>query len=148
MAALVLVGAHVAVLMIVLLIWADVRWHHVFSSPEIDRMPARAATMPIPQGWTLETAGRRDDSFPEEVYEYEQSFDVPEPYGFSRLAEWMSSSEWEASFGALQAVECDVQLEVCQAEVVPPPGEKVTYLVEASHRSGTVRVDLEHPVFE
>ena len=45
--------------------------------PGIDGLGDRAAEMPIPAEWSLDEAGERDNGFPADVYEYEQSFDVP-----------------------------------------------------------------------
>ena len=149
---IVLVGTPVVGMLMVAMVWADLRWYHVVSSPEIDGLRDRATAMPIPADWSLDEAGERDNSFPADVYEYEQFFDVPQTYEFAQMVDWLSSPEWEASFGALRDIECD-DSERCLAEVVPQDAQDPVYVIEATYRrtagsTPTVNVDLEYWVDE
>jgi hypothetical protein len=149
-----IVATGVAGILMVAMVWADLRWYHVVSSPEIDGLRDRAAEMPIPAEWSLDEAGERNAAFPADVYGYEQSFDVPQSYEFSQMADWLSSPEWEASFGALRDVECD-DTGWCQADVVPREAGEPVYVIVATYRSSelagstpTVDVDLQYRITE
>ncbi len=149
-----IVATAVVGMLMVALVWADLRPYHLFSTPEIDGLGDRAAEMPIPADWTLDEAGERDNGFPADVYEYEQSFDVPQSYEFSQMADWLSSPEWEQSFGALRDIECD-DSGWCQAEVVPQDAGDPVYTVVATYRRSelagstpTVDVDLQYRITE
>lgn len=150
-----LIGTAAAGIVMVALVWADMRWHHLFATPEMEGLRDRAVTMPIPADWTLDEAEERNNGFPADFYEYQQYYDVPASYEFAQLADWLASPEWETTFGALRDIECDAELERCRAEVVPEPGQDVVYFVEASYRlsdtegtTPTVNVDLQHPIPE
>lgn len=141
-------------MLMVAVVWADVRWVHLVGSPEIDALPDRATSMPIPADWSLDEAEERDNGFPADVYEYEQSFDVPQAYEFSQMADWLSSPEWEASFGALRDIECDDSGR-CRAEVVPLEAQDPVYVIVATYRRSelagstpTVDVDLQYRITE
>ena len=60
----VLVGTGVAGMLMVAMVWADLRWYHVVGSPEIDGLRDRAMAMPIPADWSLDEAGERNDGSP------------------------------------------------------------------------------------
>jgi len=149
-----MVSSAVVGIVVVALVWADLRWYHLVSSPEIDGLRDRAMAMPIPAEWSLDEAARTEDGFPAGVYEYEQTFDVPQTYEFSQMADWMSSPEWEASFGSLRDVDCDATGR-CQAEVVPREAREPVYVVVATYRASTmagstptVDVDLQYRISE
>lgn len=149
-----IVATGVAGILMVAMVWADVRWFHLAGDPGIDGLRDRAAEMPIPAEWSLDEAGERDNGFPADVYEYEQSFDVPQSYEFSQMADWLSSQEWEQSFGALRDIECD-DSGWCQAEVAPQDAGDPVYTVVATYRRSelagstpTVDVDLQYRITE
>lgn len=151
---LMIIGTAVVGMLMVALVWADLRWYHLISTPEIDGLGDRAAAMPIPADWSREEAGESNDGFPAEVYEYEQSFDVPQAYEFAQMADWLASPEWEASFGALRDIECD-DSGGCRAEVVPQEAQDPVYVIVATYRRSdvagstpTVDVDLQYRITE
>ncbi len=150
-----LIGTAAVGILMVAMVWADVRWFHLVGSPEIDGLQERASTMPIPADWSLDEAEETDDGFPAEVYQYEQSFDVPQSYEFSQMADWLSSAEWESSFGALRDIECDEESGRCRAEAVPQEAGDPAYVVVATYgpatgggSTPTVDVDLQYRAHE
>jgi hypothetical protein len=141
-------------ILMVALVWADLRWYHVASTPEIDGLRDQAMAMPIPSDWSLDEAGESNAAFPADVYGYEQSFDVPQAYEFSQMADWLSSPEWETSFGTLRDLQCD-DSRSCQADVVPREAEEPVYVIVATYRRSelagstpTVDVDLQYRITE
>lgn len=152
---IVLIGTPVVGMLMVAMVWADLRWYHLVSSPEIDGLRDRARAMPIPADWSLDEAGESNDGFPAGVYEYEQSFDVPQTYEAAQMADWLSSPEWEASFGAVRDIECDDDFGWCDAEVVPQDAQDPVYVIVARYRRSTmagstptVDVDLQYRIDE
>lgn len=126
----------------------DVRPWRFFSTPEIEALPARAASMPVGAGWTPRSADTGDDG--ENPYPngyYERSFDVPAGYTFARMRRWMSGPQWANGFGALQVPHCDSDTHHCAAQVKPPPGARPQYTVDAqfdpaSYEGDVPEVDL------
>lgn len=140
---------------VVVLIWVDLRWWHLTSSPEVDGLPDKAATMPVPEDWILTNASRGNTlptATPADHYDYLMSFDVPESTTFSGVERWLSSPQWEDSFGALQEIDCDAEFERCEAQVAPRDGTEVRYVVKVSGPDESsvaslppsVRVELEY----
>lgn len=149
-----IVATGVAGILMVAMVWADVRWIHLAGDPAIDGLRDRAAEMPIPSDWSLDEAEETNDGFPADVYEYEQSFDVPQTYEFSQMADWLASPEWETSFGALRDIECDDSGR-CRADVVPQGAQAPVYVIVATYRRSdlapstpTVDVDLQYRLAE
>lgn len=126
-------------------LWSDARWWHLVSRPEIDGLQDRAATMPIPRGWTPTSSvlSATPPGLPQDVYEFEQGFDVPNRYTAAAFKKWLESPRWRASFGALQEIECDRDIGRCEADVTPPPGEDVRFSVELWY-APSVRVKLQY----
>jgi len=118
-------------------VWTDLRWWRLVSTPEIDALPARAATMPVPADWSPAGTATGDD--PDNPYPngyYERRYDVPASYTFARMRDWMSGPGWAndpggAAFGALQAQHCVSVAAHCTAELTPAPGELPRYTVHA-----------------
>lgn len=117
----------------------DFRLWHVTSTPELDALPARAATMPVPANWTLTDTQTGDDGDnPAPNGFYERRYDVPAGYGFARMKTWFSGPWWAnrpggRAFGALQGVHCDSMKGStdCQAALVPAQGGQPKYTVRA-----------------
>ena len=70
------------------------------------------------------------------------------------MVDWLSSPEWEASFGALRDIECD-DAGGCRAEVVPQEAQDPVYVLAATYRRSTmagstptVNVDLQYWTIE
>lgn len=125
------------VLLAFVAVWTDLRWWRLVSTPEIDALPARAATMPVPADWTPSGTSTGDD--PDNPYPngyFERRYDVPASYGYARMKAWMSGPGWAdapggAAFGALQALRCDSVATHCTAELSPAPGDLPQYTVHA-----------------
>ena len=58
------------------------------------------------------------------------------------MVDWLSSPEWETSFGALRDIECDDESGRCRAEVVPEEAQDPVYVIAATYRRSTMaRID-------
>ena len=113
-------------------VWTDLRWWRLASTPEIDALPARAATMPVPAAWTPAGTATGDD--PDNPYPngyVERRYDVPAGYTYARMKKWMSGPGWADGLGALQAQRCDSAATHCTAELTPAPGDLPQYTVHA-----------------
>lgn len=117
----------------------DFRLWHVTSTPELDALPARAATMPVPASWKVigtDTGDDGDNPYPNGFYE--RRYVVPAGYTFARMKTWISGPQWAHdpdgdAFGALQGVHCDAVAGStdCQAALTPARGGLPKYMVQA-----------------
>lgn len=154
---LVLVGG---VLYAWMAVFTDVQLWNVFSTKEIDALPARAATMPVPADWKATWTDTGDDGAnPYPNGYYERTYDVPAGYTFARMRAWMSGPRWAAgsggaAFGALKEPHCDSTTADCRA-VKSAPGDWPRYTVyawftPALHAGGLpeVRLRLEYTEYD
>lgn len=119
-------------------LWVGVRWWHLASTPEIEAVPAKVATIPVPEDWTRTGTVNREPPWADYNGSYTSSFDLPQGYTFSDLEEWFHASEWQSSFGRLSQIECDSDLERCEAEVVAREGEQMSYSLEAWYHVSSI----------
>jgi hypothetical protein len=124
--------------LLLLLIWTDMRWWHLFGDPRVDDLPATAATIPVPQDWTPDGVSEGDRPMGPPQGVYRQDFEVPLDYRYDDLERWFTSADWDGTIGPLRAVECEKDLEDCEAELVPPPGEPASYFVETRFRESSI----------
>lgn len=126
--------------------YANVRPWHLFGAEELDELSELAASMPVPDDWTLVDTEATDTGFPafmdgpegtEPTGHVEQTFEVPASYSFDDLKAWLASPEWAeaprgASFGAIQVEHCVSERTRCDARRVPPPGEQPVHFLRAT----------------
>lgn len=125
------------VFLLLVLLWMDMRWWHLFSTPEVEQLPATAATIPVPQDWTLDDVVVGDKPMGAPQASYRQDFDAPDGFDAADFERWFRSAEWDDTFGPRQAVECDDDATSCAAELAPSGGGPATYFVEASWRQSS-----------
>lgn len=130
-----------------LLTVGHVRPWYLTGTDELDALPTRAATIPIPTDWEIQSTKATETGFPEfldmtpedgaapEGY-VESRYDVPAGYTFADLKAWMDSTQWDDpargdAFGAIRRETCDSEGSRCDARLVPAPGEESEYFVTA-----------------
>ena len=112
---------------------------------ELRGLPTRAATIPVPDDWSLSDTERSGTGVPqfldgptgtEPAGFVAQTFVVPASYAFDDLKRWLDSPEWTENpdgdaFGAIARERCDSATTTCAVHLVPPPGEQPEYFVRA-----------------
>lgn len=138
---------------LVVMMWAGVRWWHLASTPEIDAVPAKAQSMPVPDEWNETDTEDRHPEMGEHNGSHIRAFDVPEGYTYADVTEWFETASWEDSFGTLEDVECSTDIERCTADVVARDGEEMTYSIEVWYQESSiedlppsVRINLDYVV--
>lgn len=126
-------------------VYTDFQVWHLTSTPEIDALPARVASMPVGADWKprhTETGNDGDNPYPNGYYQ--RDFDVPAGYTYARMKTWMSGPAWANSFGALRRPHCDTYGRSCRAEVAGKPQYSVNaWFIRASYEGDTPEVDLK-----
>ena len=135
----------VVVLIPGLMTWANVRGWHLLGTDELRGLPTRAATIPVPDDWSLSDTERSGTGVPqfldgptgtEPAGFVAQTFVVPASYAFDDLKRWLDSPEWTENpdgdaFGAIARERCDSATTTCAVHLVPPHGEQPEYFVRA-----------------
>lgn len=128
-------------LLLVILIWMDLRWWHLFSAPELDALPRQAAAIPIPKDWQLHESDDNADDPPmgKPQRTLRRMYDVPNGYTFDDMRKWVRSTQW-APFGSLTDVDCMREGGDCTADATPKTAASGEYHVQAlyykSHLDG------------
>lgn len=136
-----------AVTLVTIMTVMDVRWWHFTGTEELDALSGRAASMPVPDSWTLDETEASQTGFPEFMEMsgsdgphpqgfVEQTFVVPAAYTFTDLKTWLDSPDWAGSdedgaFGAIQREQCVEQSTWCDVRRVPPSGQQPEYFIRA-----------------
>lgn len=137
----------------VAMLWAGVRWWHFSPSAEMQAVPEKAASIPVPKDWHQTDVVTREPPLAEHHGTHELVFDIPKGDTFGDVQDWFESAPWASSFGRLRDVECKPDIEQCTADVVARDGEEMSYRLEVWYLDSsvtdlppTVRVDLGYDV--
>lgn len=147
--------------LVIIAVWMDLRPWRLLSTPEIDALPARAASMPIPADWKPTGTETGDDSEnPAPNGYYQRRYDVPAGYTFERMRTWLTGPQWADdpdgdSFGALEMPHCDADSGHCRAELRPVRGSHPEYVVDALYsaplaegETPEIRLRLEYAEYD
>jgi hypothetical protein len=142
----------------------NMRWWHVAGTDELDALPARAATIPVPADWSPVTGLDNESRTGLLAFMEEDSPEGTAPEGFVQraytvpngttaedLRTWMTSDAWTetGAFGELAIEECDSSRPSCDAHLVPPTGSQPEYFVTATGSAGTTLIlRLEYRAYE
>ena len=159
-----------AVLLPTVMTVTNVRWWHRAGTEELDALPARAESIPVPDAWRLTETERSRTGFPEfmsmspqdgpEANGFvEQTFTTSASYDFDDLKTWLASPDWTdagtgEAFGAIEREKCVTDSTWCDVRLVPPANAEPEYFIRAEleepdyvrdEREITVRLDYrEH----
>jgi len=145
-----------------LMTWGNTRWWQISGTEALDALPARAAQIPVPEGWELERTDASQTGVPSLPFQehvdgpapqgyVEHTYNVPDSYTFDELKDWLRGPRWEnedgSAFGAIKLQRCRNESTRCRAQVVPSSGDKPEYFIRAAYhesRTGHVpnRVDV------
>ena len=116
----------------------NARWFNLFPTAEMQSLPARAATMPVPADWRLTSTEHGDAGDVKVPNAYrDQRYAVPAPLTLDDLRAWLSGPGWASRpdgrpFGALQVERCSPDTAACHAHLVPDAGRQPEFFVTAS----------------
>ena len=116
----------------------NARWFNLFPTAEMESLPARAATMPVPAGWRLTSTEHGDAGDVKVPNAYrDQRYAVPAPVTLDDLRAWLAGPGWASSpdgraFGALLVERCSSLTSACTAHLVPPAGRQPEFIVTAT----------------